>query len=153
MRFPGERSIAFLALAAALVAQQPPTRLSRTLQKLNDPGQTQASLTQQLTDDIMSLANKDHQPSLGAVSGFTSQLVAALIHRDLTTLQLQGLEQSITEILQPTGSTARSATRLRDILRGKSVEHPEVVTKRFIEVAEEVRGPDDSPAAPQPFRK
>jgi hypothetical protein len=56
------------------------------------------------------------------------------------------LEQSIREVLRCTGATFTSATSFRQMLLAVGVDPAntaQVVTTRFIEIGEEVRGPDD----------
>jgi len=131
--------------------QQPKqaSALSVTLKSLRVPAASRASIADELTEKILALADRDHEPARGVVSGFANDLVNALYRRVTTDKQLEDLELSIKEILRPTGSTSRSAGRVREVLRTAGAERPDVVTKSFISVAEDVRGPDDSPVEPR----
>ena len=55
------------------------------------------------------------------------------------------LERSIDDVLRSTGATFASATHFRETLATLGVEASklQVITKRFIAIGEEVRGPDD----------
>jgi len=131
--------------------QQPKqaSALMVTLKSLRVPATSRSAIADELTDNILALADRDHEPTRGVVNGFANDLVSALYRRVTTDKQLDDLEMSIKEILRPTGSTSRSAGRVREVLRTAGAERPDVVTKSFISVAEDVRGPDDSPAAPR----
>jgi hypothetical protein len=123
--------------------------LAATLKSLRVPAASRTAIADELTEKILALAEHDHEPARGVVSGFANDLVNALYRRVTTNKQLDDLELSIQEILKPTGSTSRSASRVREVLRTVGAERPDVVTKSFISVAEDVRGPDDSPVEPQ----
>jgi len=63
----------------------------------------------------------------------------------MTDAQVHLLEQSIREVLRCTGETFTSATSFRQTLLAVGVDPAtaQVVTTLFIEIGEEVRGPDD----------
>ncbi len=103
-------------------------------------------IAEDITVQILALADPDHEPARGVVGGFANDLVNSLYRRVTTDKQLDDLVLSLNEILKPTGSTSKSATRVREVLRSAGVERPDIVTKSFISVAEDVRGPDDAPA-------
>jgi hypothetical protein len=146
-------AVGLLLACAAFAEQKAPSRLLATLKKLHDSPATRAVLTEELTEDILALAEVNHEPSRGSVGSLANELVNALYHRTILPNQVEDVNRSILEILRPTGSTAQSATRLRQVLLFAGAERPDVVTKRFIVVAEEVRGPDDSPVLPSPRLK
>jgi len=122
-------------------------KLRSTLQALKDRGASLTKLTRQLTDEIMSMAETGHEPSRSAVTSFAEDLTSALLGKDLTSPQVMMLEQSIDEVLRSSGATFMSASHLRETLASVGVDASrlQIITKRFIAVGEEVRGPDDSP--------
>ncbi len=122
--------------------------LEMTLRTLRVPAASRAMVAEDITQQILALADPDHAPARGAAAGFANDLVNALYRRVTTDKQLDDLVLSIREILKPTGSTSKSATRVREVLRNAGVERPDLVTKSFISLAEDVRGPDDAPVAP-----
>jgi hypothetical protein len=104
-------------------------------------------LSYQLADEIMRLAESDHQPSRSAVADFTDELAIALIGKSMTDADALMLEQSINSVLRSTGATFTAATQLRSTLAAVGVDASTLrtVTRRFIAIGEEVRGPDDLP--------
>jgi hypothetical protein len=122
-------------------------KLRSTLQALKDRGASRTTLSHQLADEIMSMAESGHQPSRPAVTSFAEELTSALLGKELTNAQVIMLEQSIDEVLRSSGATFTSASRLRETLGSVGVDASrlQIITKRFIAVGEEVRGPDDLP--------
>jgi hypothetical protein len=125
-------------------------KLRSTLLALKGPGASRLSLSKQLVDGIMSMAESDQQPSRATVARFADELTSALIGKDLRNAHVTILQQSIGEVLRRTGATFMSASRLRETLTAVGVDawKTHVITKRFIAIGEEVRGPDDIPARP-----
>ena len=107
-------------------------------------------LSYQLADEIMSLADSDGQPSRATVTDFTDELTKALIGKSMTDAQALLLEASIDAVLRSTGATFRTATHLRETLATIGVDASKlpIITKRFIVLGEEVRGPEDLPVRP-----
>ncbi|MGO9241058.1 MAG: hypothetical protein ACLQBJ_09635 [Bryobacteraceae bacterium] len=122
--------------------------LRSALQALKDRGASRTTLSRQLADAILSLAQAGHEPSRSAVASFSEELTAALLGKDLTKEQLTAVEQSIGEVLHVTGATSIPASRLRETLTALGVDATmsQTVTRRLIAMGEEVRGPDDMPA-------
>ncbi len=122
--------------------------LRSALQALKDRGASRTTLSRQLADAILSLAQAGHEPSRSTVASFSEELTAALLGKDLTKEQLTAVEQSIGEVLHVTGATSIPASRLRETLTALGVDATmsQTVTRRLIAMGEEVRGPDDMPA-------
>jgi hypothetical protein len=93
------------------------------------------------------MADSEQQPSRTTVASFAEELTSALIGRGLTNSQVMMLEQSIDEVLRSSGATFTSASRLRETLAAIGVDASKlrIITKGFIAIGEEVRGPDDLP--------
>jgi hypothetical protein len=98
-------------------------KLRSTLQALKSRGASRATLSRQLADAILLLAESGHQPSRSAVTSFADELTTALLGRDLTNSQLR-------ETLAALGVDASKV---------------QIITRRFIAIGEEIRGPDDMP--------
>ena len=123
-------------------------KLRSTLQALKNHGASRATLSRQLADAILLLAESGHQPSRSAVTSFADELTTALLGRELTNSQVTSLAQSIEEVLRRSGTTTFiPASRLRETLAALGVDASKVriITRRFIAIGEEIRGPDDMP--------
>ncbi|MDQ2900004.1 MAG: hypothetical protein M3Y07_09420, partial [Acidobacteriota bacterium] len=105
------------------------------------------SLTQQLVDAMTSLAQEDRRPSRPTLESFADEFIGALTGMSVTNAQVITLQRSITEVLLSSTTNLKSASRLREILTALHIGDSKVrvITKRFIAIGEEVRGPDDSP--------
>ena len=109
-------------------------------------GASRDTVSQQLADVILSLAQPDHQPSRSTVVAFTAELTGALIGKDLkVNAPPRWFLGSITDILSTSGANFTKASRLGDSLKSLGVEASKVqsITTRFVKIGEEVRGPDD----------
>ena len=124
------------------------SELHSTLTALRDRNASRSLLSQRLAAEIMSLTDRDRRPSPHTVSEFADEFVGALIGKDLTQAQVTNLQRSITEMLD--ASTTRNyvpASRLRETVTALRVDPSErqAITRDFIAIGEEIRGPDDSP--------
>ena len=132
-------------------ADQAAAKMDAILGAMKDPGASRDSLSQQLADVILSLAQSDRQPSRITVEAFTDELTGALIGKDLKrNAPPKWLLGPIVEILSPSGANFTKASRLGDTLRSLGVDASKTqrITTRFINIGEEVRGPDDLQARP-----
>ena len=120
-------------------------KLHSTLLALKDGGGDRLSLSHQLVDAIMSQAEREYQPLRTTVKNFADELTSALLGKDSTNAQVLMLERSIDDVLRRSGATFTSASHLRETLAtlGVGALKTQVITKRFIAIGEEVRGPDD----------
>ena len=125
-------------------------RLNSTLTGLKDAGADRLSLATQLVDEMMILADANRPPLRSSVVDFADELTGVLLGKNTTNAQLEVLQQSIGEALS--GSTANylSVGRFREALTAVGIDRPRkrLVTNLLMAIAEEVRGPDDSPALP-----
>ena len=121
------------------------SKLRSTLLALKEAGASRPALSQQLAEELMSLAEKDCKPSSTTLAKFSDELSKALLGRHMTDPQALMLEESIDSVLHSTGATFRAASHFRETLVAIGVEaaSAQIVTKRFIAIGEEVRGPDD----------
>jgi hypothetical protein len=124
------------------------SKLRSALQALKDRGASRRTLSHQLADAIMLLAQSGHQPSRATVASFAEELTTALVGRELTNPQVATLAQSIEEVLHSSGTTTFiPASQLRETLAtiGVDASKVQIITRRFIAMGEEIRGPDDMP--------
>ena len=124
------------------------SKLNSTLMALKDAGASQASLSQQLVDEMMSLAENEHRPSRPVVTNFADELTRELTGRGLNSAQITAMRQCIVEVMRRTGtSNLELASRLQETLAGIGIgsSKTQLIVRNFIAVREAVRGPDDSP--------
>ena len=125
-------------------------KLKSTLTALKDAGANRSSLASQLVDEMMILADANRPPSRSSVVDFADELTGVLFGKNITNAHLDVLQQSIGEALS--GSTANylSVGRFREALTAVGIDRlrKRLVTNLLMAIAEEVRGPDDSPVLP-----
>ena len=119
--------------------------LTSTLVGIGKADASRARLTERLTDDMLALANRDHEPSRTVVLGFTGEFTAALHGKDLSTRSVTVLQQSILDVMRETSATFVPAASLRQILSQAGVDpaKAQLITRRFMAIGEEIKGPDD----------
>jgi len=122
-------------------------RLNTTLTALQNVSSDRVVLTRQLVDVMMALGEANRSPSRTTVEGFVDEFASALIGKNLTNAQFAMLQRSITEVLRGSTTNLNSASHLRETLAAIHVDssRTQTITKRFLAIGEEVRGPDDSP--------
>ena len=147
----------FFLIALSLYAQtvresKVPTttssKINDILLALKEPDASRASLSQQLVDQMMLLAEKDHQPPRPIVTDFADELTRALIGQILNKSQITAVQQSIVEIMrQPDSSNLEPACQLRETLTAIGIGDSKIqlIVGDFIAVGEAVRGADDPP--------
>lgn len=131
-------------------ADQAGAQMDLILRAMNQ-GASRDSVSQQLADVILSLAQPDHQPSRSTVVAFTDELTGALIGKDLKwNAPPKWLLGPVVEILSVSGANFTKASRLGDMLKSLGVDavKSQHITTRYIRIGEEVRGPDDIQARP-----
>lgn len=123
------------------------SRLNLTLTGLQNAGAGRLSLAHQLVDVMLSVGEGDRRPSRSTIEVFADEFVGALIGRSFTKDQLSMLQRSIMEVLRGSTTNLNSASHLREPLAALHVDSSrmQAITKRFLAIGEEVRGPDDSP--------
>jgi len=125
-------------------------RLRSTLVTLQDAGASRASLSQELVDEMTSLAEIGHRPPRPVVATFADELTRELIGRKLNSEQMTAIHQCIVEVVRRVGtSNLNLAKRLQDTLVSSGIDSSktQLVVRNFIAVGEAVQGPDDSPMA------
>lgn len=132
-----------LLLGAGLAAQD----MQSTLLALKDPGAGRSALSKRLTEEMMAQAKRNQAPSRASVERFSQDLTAALLGRDITSIRATALRLAIAGVLRGSGSTFLPATSLRQTLTSCGVEERTInaIVQRFIDIGQEVRGPDDMP--------
>ena len=124
------------------------SKINDILLALKDPNVSRASLSQQLVDQMISLAEKGHQPPRPIVSAFADDLTGALKDQKLNKSQITAVERSIIEMMQePFSSNLEPACHLRETLTAIGIDNSTIllIVGDFIAVGEAVRGADDSP--------
>lgn len=137
-----------LLVSGWLLAQS--QNMQATLLELKDARASKSALSNRLTNQIMAQAKRDQTPSRPTVQRFSSDLVSALAGKDITTIRAAVLQKAIADVLRGNGSTFLPASNLRDTLASCGVEEPtaQAIVKRFIEIGQQVRGPDDMKVLP-----
>jgi hypothetical protein len=113
---------------------------------LKDSKTPRKVLSDQLTDEMMALAKQDSsRPSRAAVERFSDDLITALMGKDITTVRASVLQRAVSDLLTGKGSTFEPATKLRTTLTSCGINEPttQAIVGRFIDIGQEVRGPDD----------
>ena len=126
-----------------------------TLLALKDSSAPRKALSKQLADEMMAQAKAHQNPSRASVERFSQDLTTALLGRDITTVRANVMQKAIADLLRGKGSTYIPATNLRETLNACGIDEATVrgVVQRFIDIGQEVRGPDDMPVQPRPLRK
>ena len=143
-----------IALAVELVGQSSRNgrtvvnEMDATLLAVKTSATPRASLSRQLADEVMSLAEANHRPSRATVVRFVNDLIGALTAANqVTPDQAVELGQRIRDGLRGSEPNAESARHLSDDLTALhvSASNTQVICKDFIAIGEQVRGPDDLP--------
>ncbi len=136
-----------LLLSTGLAAQN----VESTLLALKDSGASRKILSNRLVDEMMAMAKRNQTPSRASVQRFSEDFTSALSGRDVTKIRAQVLEKAISDLLSGKGSTFVPASRLRETLTSCGIDERTVqaIVGRFIDVGQEVRGPDDMPVQPK----
>jgi len=132
-----------LLLGTALSAQS----VQSTLLALREANAPRKALSNQLVDQMMSQARRNQAPARTSVQRFTEELTNALLGKDITVVRANALQKSLVDLMRGKGSTFVPASMMRETLTGCGVDEPTInlIVKRFIEIGQEVRGPDDLP--------
>ena len=79
------------------------------------------------------------------MTGFAEELTAALFGKELSAQSTASLRQSIRDVLRGSSATFPSAASLRQVLARAGVDSTkaQLITRRFMAIGEEIRGPDD----------
>jgi hypothetical protein len=152
----------FLLFTAGLCAQSTDKLLS-DLTALTSPGASRAAVAQEITNDILALAEKDAQPSRQTVVEFADELTKALAgtslgpkvkrfplsQKPLSSPPLQMVTQAILDVLQSSSVTSYrfhdAIERFRNALialNATSAQAKSAADRLFI-LGQEVRGPED----------
>ncbi|HEY1760461.1 MAG TPA: hypothetical protein VGG72_34120 [Bryobacteraceae bacterium] len=133
----------FLLVTAGLSAQ--------STGKLASDLMTHAA-TQQVTYDIMAMAEKDALPSRQAVSDLSEELTKALAGKQMTAEKTKAVTDAIQEVLQSSGAASyrfhASVDRFRDslIALDATAVEAKAAAGRLLILGQDVRGPEDIPA-------
>lgn len=136
-----------LLLGVGLTAQT--KSVQSILLALKDPGAPRKALSDQLVNKMMALAKRD--VSRPMVERFSEDFTGALLGRDITTVRASVLQKAIVDLMSGKGSNFEPATKLRDTLTscGISDATVQLLVGRFIDIGQEIRGPDDLGVLPK----
>lgn len=139
-----------LLLGTSLAAQS----VESTLLALKASGAPRKVLSRHLVDEMMALSKHNQSPSRSSVQRFSEDLTTALLGKDITTIRAEALEKAISDVMRGNGSTFVPASTLRETLASCGIDSPTVqaIVGRFIDIGQEVRGPDDLPVRPKRFK-
>lgn len=154
------KSVVFAFLVAGSIAGQTIAEdaalqnLTASLQLLRHTGSSTAADRDQISSDILAVAEQSHRPSLSTVAAFTSRLTRAIAGRRLSDLQLFRLASDIDTILHSAGlgywkfKEAISGTEAVLTSVGVDAASARRVAVDLEAVGKEVRGPEGVPAIP-----
>ena len=122
------------------------SKLNSALMALNEARASQASVSEQVVEGMMLIAETEERSLRPVVERFANGLTKELVGRHLNTDQLTAVRQCIVEVMRRTGtSNVNSAARLQEALTSIGIPSPKklAIVNNFIKVGEAVRGPDD----------
>jgi hypothetical protein len=140
----------FLLVTAGLCAQST-NKLNSDLMSLTNPGASRNAVAQQVTNDILALAEKDAQPSRQSISDFANELTKALGGKQLTVETIKPVTAAILDVLQSSGSTSSrfhaAVERFRVSMFPFGASPPQVknAVDRLFVLGQEIHGPEDLP--------
>ena len=144
---PVMRALLCCLLLGAGLSGQSSSRgnLASLLMTLQEGRSSQANLSQQLVGEMLSAVDSDRKPSRKTVAIFADELTGALVAKRMTNDQAFALQSSITDLLRGSATNLTCAVRFRRTLVAIRVDEAKTqsITRRFIAIGEEVRGPDD----------
>jgi hypothetical protein len=134
-----------LVFAASLCAQST-SKLDSDLMSLANPAVSRSAVAQQLTNDILALADKDATPSREKVLDFADELTKALAGKQLTAEQITPVTKAILDVLQSSGVTSSrfhaAIDRFRVALSSLTPLSKNAGDRLFV-LGQEVHGPED----------
>ena len=122
------------------------SKLNSALTALNDARASQTSVSEQVVETMMLLAENEERPLRPIVERFADELTKELVGKRLKTDQIIPVTQCIVEVMRRTRtSNVNLATRLQEVLTSIGIPAPKklLIVNDFIKVGEAVRGPDD----------
>ena len=137
-----KRLLGIILLSGVQLAAQTKS-VQNILLALKDSNAPRKVLSDQLVELMMSQAKRD--VSRPMVERFSEDFTGALLGRDITTVRASVMQRAITDLLSGKGSNFEPASKLRDTLTSCGISAPTVqaIVGRFIDIGQEIRGPDD----------
>jgi hypothetical protein len=116
---------------------------------LKDANAPRKALSDQLVERMMAQAKREVNRSL--VERFSEDLTGALLGRDITNIRASVMQKAIFDLLSGKGSNFEPASKLRDTLTscGIGSSTVQMIVGRFIDIGQEIRGPDDLGVQPK----
>jgi mannitol-specific phosphotransferase system IIBC component len=139
-----KRLLGLMLLAGSVLSAQ---SIESTLLALKDASASRKILSKQLVNEMMALTRRDQSPSEASVQRFSEDLTGALVGKDVTKIRAEALRKAIFDVLSGKGSTFMPASSMRETLASCGIDDRTVqrIVRRFIDIGQEVRGPDDVP--------
>jgi hypothetical protein len=140
----------FLLATAGLCAQST-DKLNSDLMALSSPIVSRSAVAQQVTDDILELADKDAQPTRKSVSDFADELVQTLFARRVTAENIKPLTEALLQVLHSSGASSSAFHRAVSSFRialfrfDQSSTHAKNAVDRLFVLGQEIHGPEDLP--------
>lgn len=136
-----------LLLGVELAAQT--KSVQSILLALKDSNAPRKALSDQLVNKMMATAKRDVSRQM--IERFSEDFTGALLGRDITTVRASVMQRAISDLLSGKGSNFEPASKLRDTLTscGISASTVQAIVGRFIDVGQEIRGPDDLGVLPK----
>ncbi|HEV1285159.1 MAG TPA: hypothetical protein VNU44_07610 [Bryobacteraceae bacterium] len=139
-----------LLLGVELTAQT--KSVQSILLALKDSNAPRKALSDQLVNKMMATAKRDVSRQL--IERFSEDFTGALLGRDITTVRASVMQRAISDLLSGKGSNFEPASKLRDTLTSCGISAPTVqaIVGRFIDIGQEIRGPDDLGVLPKTLK-
>ncbi len=139
--------LSLLLLAGAMIAQtrSPHWAITDLLMTTNDPAVTQDSLSARLAESLQQEARSP--VSKASVESFARSLVAGLSGKQLVQAQASNLTTRILAVVHGAEPNSATVRRVREALARLGVDQMRQaqIARRLMAIAEQVRGPDDTP--------
>jgi hypothetical protein len=143
-------ALGFFALAACLHGQ-PQQQLKADLLGLKQKPPAKADLKHQISSDIMSMAEKTHEPAILDLQMFVSSLADVLPGSSLHDQDAGRLAADVFKVMRSAGTSTAgffdTLTDFRDTLVAAGVREASATrTAKLLDaIGRKVRGPDDTP--------
>jgi hypothetical protein len=146
-----KRLLGIVLLSGVQLAAQTKS-VQNILLALKDANAPRKALSDQLVTRMMAQVKREVNRSI--VERFSEDLTGALLGRDITTVRASVMQKAIFDLLSGKGSNFEPASKLRDTLTscGIGASTVQVIVGRFIDIGQEIRGPDDLGVLPKTLK-
>ena len=146
-----KRLLGIVLLSGVQLAAQTKS-VQNILLALKDANAPRKALSDQLVTRMMAQVKREVNRSI--VERFSEDLTGALLGRDITNIRASVMQKAIFDLLSGKGSNFEPASKLRDTLTscGIGASTVQVIVGRFIDIGQEIRGPDDLGVLPKTLK-